>query len=144
MFIDLVVLNRSLRKKRIELANKANKLRNGLFKIDDTSEKVAGMTVDLEKATKIVQAYTLECDQFLEIILKQTSIADQQKTEVDEKSIKIKEEEIVCQELYRLAMIDLEKALPALEEAMEVNNKIYIKKNIIVIVVYYLGFEFTQ
>jgi len=125
----LVVLNRTLRQKRIELASKANKLRNGLFKIDDTSEKVAGMTVDLEKATKIVQAYTVECDQFLEVILKQTSIADQQKIEVDAKSIKIKEEEIVCQELYRLAMIDLEKALPALEEAMEVNNNIKITYN---------------
>lgn len=113
-----------MRTKRIELANKANKLRNGLFKIDDTSKKVAGMTVDLEKATKIVQAYTMECDEFLAVILKQTSIADQQKTEVDEKNITIKEEEIVCQELYRLAMIDLEKALPALEEAMEVNNSL--------------------
>ncbi|XP_025195967.1 dynein heavy chain 2, axonemal [Melanaphis sacchari] len=112
----------TLRTKRIEIANKANKLRNGLFKIDDTSEKVAGMTVDLEKATKVVLAYTMECDEFLSFILKQTAKADQQKTEVDEKSIKIKEEEIVCQELYRLAMIDLEKALPALEEAMEALN----------------------
>ncbi|XP_026819508.1 dynein heavy chain 2, axonemal-like [Rhopalosiphum maidis] len=122
-YLELVTgYKETLHKKRIEVANKANKLRNGLFKIDDTSEKVAGMTVDLEKATKIVQAYTMECDEFLSVILKQTSIADQQKTEVDEKSIKIKEEEIVCQELYKLAMIDLEKALPALEEAMEALN----------------------
>lgn len=120
----MVVLNRTLRKKRFELSSNSNKLRNGLFKIDDTSEKVAGMTVDLEKATKIVQAYAVECDQFLEVISKQTIIADQQKIEVDAKSIKIKEEEIVCKELYNLAMIDLEKALPALAEAMEVNNNI--------------------
>uniref|UniRef100_A0A2S2NWF9 Dynein heavy chain 2, axonemal n=1 Tax=Schizaphis graminum TaxID=13262 RepID=A0A2S2NWF9_SCHGA len=127
-YLELVTgYKETLHKKRIEVADKANKLRSGLFKIDDTSEKVAGMTVDLEKATKIVQAYTMECDEFLSVILKQTSIADQQKTEVDEKSIKIKEE-IVCQELYRLTMIDLKKALPALEEAMEVNN--YLINNI--------------
>lgn len=124
--------------KRIEVANKANKLRNGLFKIDETSEKVAGMTIDLEKATKIVQAYTAECDQFLEVIVEQTSIADQQKSEVDKKSIKIKEEEIVCQQLYSLAMVDLEKALPALEEAMEVNYKTNNKKKHNIITYYIL------
>lgn len=108
--------------KRIEVANAANKLRNGLFKIDDTSEKVAGMTVDLEKATEKVRKYTLECDRFLRTILDQTSIADQQKKEVDEKSVKIKEEEIVCRTLYSIAVADLEKAMPALEEAMEVSD----------------------
>jgi len=124
---NFVVINSTLRTKRIEVANAANKLRNGLFKIEDTSEKVAGMTVDLEKATEKVKKYTEECDKFLRVILDQTSIADQQKKEVDESSIKIKEEEIVCQKLYSLAVADLEKAMPALEEAMEVNkNKQFI------------------
>lgn len=106
--------------KRIEVSNAANKLRNGLFKINDTSEKVAGMTVELEKATETVTKYTEECDKFAYTILDQTAIADRQKVEVDEKSTKIKEEEIICQEMYRLAKADLEMAMPALEEAMEV------------------------
>lgn len=108
--------------KRIEIANAANKLRNGLFKIEDTSEKVADMTIDLERATVIVLKYTEECDTFLGVIRNQTAIADQQKTEVDEKSIKIKDEEVECQKLYSLAKTDLEAALPALEEAMDVNG----------------------
>lgn len=81
------------------------------------------MTVELEKATETVTRYTEECDKFLHVIADQTAIADRQKTEVDEKSIKIKIEEVECQELYSLAKADLEKAMPALEEAMEV--KIY-------------------
>lgn len=79
------------------------------------------MTIDLERATEIVFKYTEECDKFLAVITNQTTIADQQKREVDEKSIKIKEEEVECQELYSLAKTDLEAALPALEEAMQVN-----------------------
>jgi len=106
--------------KRIELSNSANKLKNGLFKMNDTSEKVTGMTLELEKATETVSKYTEECDKFLLIILNNTSIADQQKMEVDETSKKIEEEKIVCQTLYSLAITDLEKAMPALNEAMEV------------------------
>lgn len=40
-----------LAKKRVEYANSANKLRNGLFKIDETKIKVQEMSVELEKAT---------------------------------------------------------------------------------------------
>lgn len=80
------------------------------------------MTVELEKATDTVSKYTEECNKFLRVIANQTTIADRQKTEVDEKSIKIKIEEAKCQELYSLAKADLEKAMPALEEAMEVKN----------------------
>lgn len=114
------MFNRTLHMKRNELSNSANKLKNGLFKMNDTSEKVAGMTLELEKATATVSKYTEECDKFLLVILNNTSIADQQKIEVDETSKRIKEEEIVSQTLYSLAVADLEKAMPALNEAMEV------------------------
>jgi dynein heavy chain len=136
-----------LRLKRIEVASIANKLRNGLFKIDSTSKKVAGMTIELEKATETVTKYTTECDEFLDIITEQTSIADKKKKEVDEQSITIKHEEIESQELYSIAIADLEKAMPALEEAMEViivfnikmNTKLF--QNIIHIII---GVECTQ
>lgn len=120
IIINVNIFNRTLQMKRIELSNSANKLKNGLFKMNDTSEKVTGMTLELEKATETVSKYTEECDKFLLIILNNTSIADQQKMEVDETSKKIEEEKIVCQTLYSLAITDLEKAMPALNEAMEV------------------------
>lgn len=78
------------------------------------------MKEELGKATKQVNMYTRECDKFLEIIYKRSLEADKQKEEVAEKSIKIKEEEVVCQELYDAAMEDLKSAMPALEEAMDV------------------------
>jgi len=106
--------------KRTELANAANKLKNGLFKMDDTSDKVAGMTVELEKATQTVSRYAEECDKFLVVILNDTAVADQQKIEVDETSKRIKDEEVICQTLYSLAVADLENAMPALNEAIEV------------------------
>jgi len=120
IIINVNTFNRILQVKRIELSNSANKLKNGLFKMNDTSEKVAGMTVELERATGTVSKYTEECDKFLLVILNNTSIADQQKIEVDETSKRIEEEKIVCQTLYSLAVTDLEKAMPALNEAMEV------------------------
>lgn len=107
------------------MANAANKLRNGLFKIDETRDKVAGMTLELEKATENVTKSTKDCDEFLVLISEKTLIADQQKTEVDKKSLKIKDEEVVCQEMYNMAKDDLEKAMPALNEAMEVKIKIF-------------------
>lgn len=42
---------RMLAEKRVELATAANKLRNGLLKIDETREKVQEMSVELEAAT---------------------------------------------------------------------------------------------
>lgn len=126
--MNALFFNRTLRLKRIEVANVANKLRNGLFKIDDTSEKVGRMTVDLERATASVARYTEECDAFLREILEQTANADQQKIEVDFKSIKIKEEEIECQKLYSAAVADLDKAMPALNEAMEVTYKQFVEQ----------------
>lgn len=42
---------RILAKKRVEIASSANKLRNGLHKIDETKIKVQEMSVELEKAT---------------------------------------------------------------------------------------------
>ncbi|XP_050531221.1 dynein axonemal heavy chain 2 isoform X2 [Daktulosphaira vitifoliae] len=110
--------------KRKGIANTANKLRNGLFKIDDTSDKVADMKEELGKATKQVNLYTKECDKFLDIIYKRSLEADKQKEEVAEQSVKIKEEEVICQELYNTAMDDLKAAMPALEEAMDALNSL--------------------
>lgn len=51
--------------KREDLAIQANKLRNGLSKIDDTRVKVNEMATELEVTQEQVHKSTRECEEFL-------------------------------------------------------------------------------
>lgn len=110
-----------LNEKRVQIAQSANKLRNGLFKIDDTRDKVALMAVELEEAQVLVGEYQVQCDEYLVVIKKQTTEADEKKEMVAARSVKIEEEEVACQKLADAAQADLNEAMPALEEAMRVS-----------------------
>lgn len=73
-----VYMARLLAEKRNELGGKVSKLRNGLFKISDTREKVEAMSVELEEAKKQVVECTISCDEYLSVILQQKKEADKQ------------------------------------------------------------------
>ncbi|XP_006151956.1 dynein heavy chain 2, axonemal [Tupaia chinensis] len=107
-----------LGEKRQELLDQANKLRTGLFKIDETREKVEVMSLELEDAKKKVAEFQKQCEEYLVIIVQQKREADEQQKAVTANSEKIAVEEIKCQALADNAQKDLEEALPALEEAM--------------------------
>ncbi|XP_006899240.1 PREDICTED: dynein heavy chain 2, axonemal [Elephantulus edwardii] len=107
-----------LGEKRQELLDQANKLRTGLFKIDETREKVEVMSLELEDAKKKVADFQKQCEEYLVIIVQQKREADEQQKAVTANSEKIAVEEIKCQALADNAQKDLEEALPALEEAM--------------------------
>lgn len=77
------------------------------------------MSQELIISQEKVIVFQAECDQFLEIIQTQTIDANQQKQEVAIKSAKIAEEEKAITILAREAKIDLDKAMPALIEAMK-------------------------
>ncbi|XP_061921125.1 dynein axonemal heavy chain 2 [Entelurus aequoreus] len=106
-----------LAEKRSELGDQVNKLQNGLFKISDTGEKVAAMTVQLEEANKQVADYQKECDEYLTVIVQQTREADTQQKTVSAKKEKISAEEMQCKALADNALRELDEALPALDEA---------------------------
>ncbi|XP_029437782.1 dynein heavy chain 2, axonemal isoform X2 [Rhinatrema bivittatum] len=108
-----------LAEKRQELWEQVNKLRNGLFKIDDTRQKVELMSLQLEEAKQKVAAFQKQCEEYLVIIVQQKREADEQQKAVSANSEKIAAEEIKCKELADNAQKDLEEALPALEEAMK-------------------------
>ncbi|XP_077169770.1 dynein axonemal heavy chain 2 isoform X1 [Paroedura picta] len=108
-----------LAEKRKELSEQANKLRNGLFKIDETREKVEVMTLELEEARRKVAEFQRQCEEYLVIIVQQKREADEQQKTVTANSEKIAAEEIKCKALADNAQKDLEEALPALEEAMK-------------------------
>ncbi|KAL8578353.1 Dynein heavy chain 2, axonemal [Nucella lapillus] len=104
--------------KKKELGDAANKLRNGLSKIDDTREKVEKMSVELEDAKVKVAQFQKQCDDYLVIIVQQKREADEQQKSVAQKGERIADEEIKCQHMADLAQNDLNEALPALQEAM--------------------------
>uniref|UniRef100_A0A3B3BC08 Dynein heavy chain coiled coil stalk domain-containing protein n=1 Tax=Oryzias melastigma TaxID=30732 RepID=A0A3B3BC08_ORYME len=70
-----------LTEKHSEVGEQVGKLRSGLFKIDDTQEKVKAMSVELEEAKKQVAQFTKECEEYLSHILQQQEeAANQQKS----------------------------------------------------------------
>ncbi|XP_054656624.1 dynein axonemal heavy chain 2 [Dunckerocampus dactyliophorus] len=117
-YLELVTgYKKLLGEKRIELGEQVSKLQNGLFKISDTGEKVAAMTVQLEEANKQVADYQKECDEYLTVIVQQTREADTQQKTVSAKKEKIAAEEMQCKALAENALRELDEALPALDEA---------------------------
>ncbi len=69
---------RLLAEKRSELGEQVSKLRNGLFKISDTREKVKVMSVELEEAKKQVAEFQKQCEEYLSVIVQQKKEADMQ------------------------------------------------------------------
>ncbi|CAH0554837.1 unnamed protein product [Brassicogethes aeneus] len=118
-YLELVAgYKRMLADKRLETSTQANKLRNGLSKIDECKEKVKTMSVELEEAQVKVAEFQQQCDEYLVIIVAQRKEADEQQKEVTKKSIKIGEEEVECRKMAELAQADLDEAMPALNEAI--------------------------
>ncbi|XP_050498494.1 dynein axonemal heavy chain 2 [Diabrotica virgifera virgifera] len=118
-YLELVAgYKKMLATKRESIASQANKLRNGLYKIDDCKDKVSSMSIELAEAQVQVAEFQQQCDEYLVIIVTQRKEADDQQKEVTKTSIKIGEEEIQCKRLAELAQADLDEAMPALEEAI--------------------------
>lgn len=67
-----------LANKRSLISTQANKLRNGLWKIDDTRAKVYTMSIELEEAQVKVAEFQQQCDEYLVIIVAQRKEADEQ------------------------------------------------------------------
>ncbi|KAK2860339.1 hypothetical protein Q7C36_004505 [Tachysurus vachellii] len=108
-----------LAEKRNELGEQVSKLRNGLFKIDETRSKVEAMSVELEDAKKKVAEFQKQCEEYLVVIVQQKREADEQQKAVSAHSEKIAAEEVKCKAMADNAQRDLDEALPALEEAMK-------------------------
>lgn len=64
------------------VSTQANKLRNGLWKIDDTKAKVTTMSEELEEAQIKVLDFQQQCDDYLVIIVAQKKEADEQQVTI--------------------------------------------------------------
>ncbi|RVE50586.1 hypothetical protein evm_004813 [Chilo suppressalis] len=105
--------------KRFEIALQANKLRNGLGKVEETTKLVGQMSEELAIAKEQVAEYTEQCIEYMGVINVQQRNADEQQRSVAARSKKTQEEEVQCKKLADAAMRDLASAMPALEEAVK-------------------------
>ncbi|XP_050440794.1 dynein axonemal heavy chain 2-like [Adelges cooleyi] len=109
--------NELFHEKRLENYNLTNKLRNSLQKIDDTSQIVVEMTMELKRVNELAVNYTKECEALSSKMSSQTVEMDAKKKAVDNSKTKLIEEELKCQEIYDVATADLKSAMPELEDA---------------------------
>lgn len=111
-----------LSEKRTEIGDAADKLANGLEKIDDTKAKVEIMKEELKVTQVEVAAFQKECEEYLVVIVQQKREADEQQKAVTTTADKISIEAEACETMARSAQADLDEALPALEAAVEALN----------------------
>lgn len=108
-----------LENKRLEVSTAANRLRNGLSKIEETQEKVSVMTEELKISSEQVKLLAKECEDFIGMIGVQKSEATEQKEIVDAEAVIIKREEVICLDLAATARADLEVVLPMIDAAVK-------------------------
>lgn len=119
LFLCCIYDARMLMSKRQSLAEQSDKLSGGLFKIDDTREKVNEMAKELEVMQEQVFKSTKDCEDFLVTIVNQRRDADEAQKSITTKSVRITEESKVCKKLEEIARADLAAVEPALDEAMK-------------------------
>eukprot|EP00762_Andalucia_godoyi_P004499 ANDGO_05184.mRNA.1 Dynein-1-beta heavy chain len=119
-YLELVKVYESLlSEKRKYIGDLANKLRNGLDKLEDTAKQVASMKVELEEKKKIVAKSQKECEDLLVVIVQEKRIVDEQEKEVRADEIKISKEKDEAMSMAAEAQAELDKAIPALEAAQK-------------------------
>jgi len=113
-----------LRNKQKEIGASADKLRNGLNKLDDAKEQVGTMSAELEIKSEICVKKSKECEELLHVIVQERSKADAAQVAVESDSKRIQTEAAETKIISDDATRDLEKAMPALEAAMDALEKL--------------------
>jgi dynein heavy chain len=119
-YLDLVKGYRALLgDKRRQIGDMADKLRNGLSKLDEARQQVADMSVSLEVKKRVVAQKKAESEKMLIEIVQQQRIAEEQKKSVESDASKIEVEEKECSAFAADAQKDLDAAEPELRAAQE-------------------------
>ncbi|CAK0888334.1 unnamed protein product [Prorocentrum cordatum] len=113
-----------LHEKQKAIGSAGDKLRNGLSKLDDASTQVAEMSVDLETKQEICTVKAKECEELMTVIVAEAAKAEIQEKNVSADSARIEKEAAETKILAEDATRDLEKAMPALEAAMDALEKL--------------------
>jgi dynein heavy chain len=111
-----------LKEKRAELGDKAEKLKGGLEKLDETSVQVAAMKKVAEEKKVVVAQAKIDCEALLLEIVSDKRAADEQEKQVNAEAIKIGKEAEEANAIAVQVQSELDKALPALQAAEEALN----------------------
>ena len=124
-YLELVKGYRSLlASKSGELQSSADKLGNGLAKLEDAQEQVEVLSKELEVKKVTVAQSQKSCEDLLVTIVSDRRVADEQKKQVEADSERIAIEAAECKAISDDAEADLAVAMPALEKAMEEVDKL--------------------
>eukprot|EP00929_Paragymnodinium_shiwhaense_P077086 TRINITY_DN3967_c0_g4_i1.p1 TRINITY_DN3967_c0_g4~~TRINITY_DN3967_c0_g4_i1.p1 ORF type:complete len:2593 (+),score=910.05 TRINITY_DN3967_c0_g4_i1:931-7779(+) len=115
---------KSLADKNKEISSQADKLRNGLSKLDDARVQVKDMSEDLEVRQVECEEKAKACDELLVIITQEGNKAAAQEAQVKADSVRIAKERQDTDIIKSDAERDLEKAMPALEAALDALEKL--------------------
>jgi dynein heavy chain len=124
-YLELVKGYRALlAEKSTELGSAANKLANGLAKLESAREQVATLSKELEVKKVVVAQSQKDCEDLLVQIVSERRVADEQRKQVEADSERISHEAAECKAISDDAEADLAIAMPALERAMEEVEKL--------------------
>ena len=111
-----------LREKRAEIGDKANKLKGGLQKLDETAVQVTDMQVLCQEKKVVVAQAKRDCEELLVEIVQDKRTADEQEKQVNAEAQKIAGEAEEANKIASECQAGLDKALPALQAAEEALN----------------------
>jgi len=124
-YLELVKGYRNLlAEKRKELGSAADKLANGLAKLEDAKAQVEVLSKQLEVKKVVVAKSQKDCEDLLVQIVSERRVADEQKRQVEADSERISIEAAECKAISDDAEADLAIAMPALEKAMDEVDKL--------------------
>jgi dynein heavy chain len=95
------------------------KFENGLKKLDQAKQEVEDVSVVLAKKKTEVEAAQKECEELLLVIVHEKRVCEDQETQISAQAEKIKGETDTCMTIAAAAQADLEKAMPALQNALK-------------------------
>ena len=110
--------------KRSELSDSADKLANGLAKLEESREQVEVMSGELELKKVVVAQSQKDCEELLVMIVSERRDADEKKKSVEADQERIGKEADECNKIAADAKADLDVAMPALAKAMKEVDKL--------------------
>jgi len=105
--------------KKTFFENSIFKFENGLKKLDQAKQEVEDVSVVLAKKKTEVESAQKECEELLLVIVHEKRVCEDQETHISAQAEKIKGETETCITIAAAAQADLEKAMPALQNALK-------------------------